>query len=236
MSTHTFAAIRGTGVLAVWNDIPEDMEVEYNNWYTNQHLPERVGIEGFLRGRRFRRISADGGGQKYFTLYETESTATLRSEPYIERLNDPTDWTKKVAPAFVNSIRTVCSVTTSVGKGTGGLATTVEFGARAGEEAQLRTWLSEDVLPTLVQDADIIAAHLFESDLEITSAKDSTAEQSAMAARPTDTVRWFVLVESMTEESAGTALKALAADALVQHGADDGVRSGTFRLLVGLDH
>jgi hypothetical protein len=236
MSTHTFEAIRGAGALAVWNDIPDELEDEYNNWYTNQHLPERVGIEGFRRGRRFVRLPDGGAGQKYFTLYETESTATLRSAPYIERLDDPTEWTKQVAPAFVNSIRTACAVTTSVGQGTGGLATTVEFGARSGQETALRTWLSDDLLPKLVQDADIVAAHLFESDLETTAAKDATAEQSAMAARPTVTVRWFVLVESMTEHGAGAALRVLSAEELSRHGAEEGVRSGTFRLLVGLEH
>src|ERR1700753_731533 len=112
-------ALLGTGVLAVWNDIAEENESEYNDWYTNQHLPERVGIEAFLRGRRFRRTS-DDPGQEYFTLYEVESTATLTSEPYMERLNDPTDWTKRVTPLFLNGTRTACSVTTSVGRGTGG--------------------------------------------------------------------------------------------------------------------
>lgn len=108
-------ALLGKGVLAVWNDIAPELEAEYNDWYTNQHLPERVGIEGFLRGRRFRRVSE--GGPRYFTLYEVENTDVLKSAPYMERLNTPTDWTKKVAPQFQNSTRTACSVTTSVGRG-----------------------------------------------------------------------------------------------------------------------
>ena len=236
MNTSTFTAIRGAGALAVWNDIPEELEDEYNNWYTNQHLPERVGIDGFLRGRRFVRLSADGGGQKYFTLYETESTATLRAAPYIERLNHPTEWTKRVTPACLNSIRTACSVTTSVGQGTGGLATTVEFGAHTGQDSELRTWLSDIVLPTLVQEADIVAAHLFESDLETTSAKDPTVEQAAMSPRPTVTDRWFILVESTTENGARAALQALTEGELSRRGAEEDVRSGTFRLLVGLSH
>jgi hypothetical protein len=123
-------ALLGKGVLAVWNDIAPELEAEYNDWYTNQHLPERVGIEGFLRGRRFRRVSE--GGPRYFTLYEVENTDVLKSAPYMERLNTPTDWTKKVAPQFQNSTRTACSVTTSVGRGIGGYATTIEVGAAAG--------------------------------------------------------------------------------------------------------
>lgn len=228
-------AIRGAGVLAVWNDVAEEHEDEYNDWYTNQHLPERVGIEGFLRGRRFRRVS-DDPGQRYFTLYETESTATLTSEPYLERLNDPTDWTKRVAPLFLNGARTACSVTTTTGRGTGGYGTTIEFGASADRETELRSWITDDVLPGLVLEPDVVSAHLFESDLETTSAKESTAEQAAMADRPTATVRWFVLVESASDVGAGTAREALSEEALTANGAESGVKVGTFRLLVSLTH
>lgn len=222
-------ALLGKGVLAVWNDIAAELEAEYNDWYTNQHLPERVGIEGFLRGRRFRRVSE--GGPRYFTLYEVENTDVLKSAPYMERLNTPTDWTKKVAPQFQNSTRTACSVTTSVGRGIGGYATTIEFGAAAGRAAELRSWLVDDVLPKLVTQPEVVAAHLCESDLATTSAKDSTAEQAAMKSRGSATVRWFVMVETTGPEPAD-----LTEEALVAGGAEGDVKVGTFGLVVGLDH
>ncbi|MFD1519007.1 hypothetical protein [Pseudonocardia yunnanensis] len=236
MSTRSLAAIRGAGALAVWNDIPDELEDEYNNWYTNQHLPERVGIEGFLRGRRFVRLPAATEGCKYFTLYETESIATLSSPLYIDRLNDPTDWTKRMGAACLNVIRTACTVTASAGRGIGGIVTTVEFGARHDEEIALRTWLSDNLLPKLVQEADIVGAHLFESDLGVTSAKDATAEQCAMSSRRSPTVRWFVLIESTTEGGARTALQALAGKELSRHGAEENIAPGIFRLLTALDH
>lgn len=236
MATAGFEALRGAGVLAFWNDIPEDLEDEFNDWYTHQHLPERVGIEGFLRGRRFRRTSVDEDAPTYFTLYETESTATLTSAPYIDRLDHPTDWTKQITPRFLNVVRTACAVTSSVGQGTGGLATTVQFGPTAERESDLRAWVSADVLPQLVQNADVVAAHLLEADPEVTAAKDATAEQAAMSPQRSAPVRWFVLVESMTEEGARAARQALAEQSLVQHGAEPEIRSSTFRLLAALDH
>ena len=223
-------ALLGKGVLAVWNDIAPELEAEYNDWYTNQHLPERVGIPGFLRGRRFRRVSA--GGPRYFTLYEVASPDVLTSAPYLERLNDPTDWTKKVAPQFQNSTRTACSVTTSVGRGTGGFATTVEFGAAEGRADQLRSWLVDDVLPKLVTGPDVVAAHLCEADLATTSAKDATAEQAAMKERGSGTVRWFVMVETTTDRPE---LAELAPDALAANGAEGDVAVGTFGVLVELE-
>lgn len=225
-------ALLGKGVLAVWNDIAPELEAEYNDWYTNQHLPERVGIEGFLRGRRFRRVDSDDG-PRYFTLYEVANTDVLTSAPYLERLNDPTDWTKQVASQFQNSTRTACAVTSSVGQGTGGYATTVEFGAASGRAGELRSWLVDDVLPKLVTRPDVVAAHLCEADLATTSAKDSTAEQAAMQSRGSATVRWFAMVETTV---ARPQLPELARDALVANGAAGDVTVGTFSVLVALEH
>jgi hypothetical protein len=225
-------ALLGKAVLAVWNDIAPELEAEYNDWYTNQHLPERVGIEGFLRGRRFRRVS-DQDGPRYFTLYEVENTDVLTSAPYLERLNDPTEWTKKVAPQFQNSTRTACSVTMSVGQGIGGYATTIEFGAVPGREDELRSWLADDVLPKLVTRPEVVAAHLCESDLEATSAKDSTAEQAAMKSRGSATVQWFAMVETTVDQPA---LAELTRETLVANGAEGDVKVGVFGMVVGLAH
>ena len=228
-------ALNGHGVLAVWNDIAADDESEYNDWYTNQHLPERVNIEGFHRGRRFRRVSTDPG-QRYFTLYEVENTDTLSSQAYIERLDNPTNWTAKVAPRFVNTIRTACTTSVSVGAASGGHGLTVEFGAVEGRENDLRTWLKDKAFPELIDDADIVSAHLFESDLGATSAKDSTAESAAMSDRPATLVRWFVLVEATSVSGCNTARELLSAAALSEHGADPEAQLGTFQLLVELEH
>jgi hypothetical protein len=48
-----FHGLLGEAVLAVWCDIDPEHDAEFNDWYTHQHLPERVGIPGFLRGRRW---------------------------------------------------------------------------------------------------------------------------------------------------------------------------------------
>ena len=95
-----FHGLLGEAVLAVWCDIDPEHDAEFNDWYTHQHLPERVGIPGFLRGRRWsvpKGAAYQKGGQ-YFTLYEIETLQTLVSAPYMERLNAPTDWTKRTVP------------------------------------------------------------------------------------------------------------------------------------------
>jgi hypothetical protein len=43
----------GTGVLAIWNDVAPEAEAEFNAWYLEQHLPERLAVPGFRRARRW---------------------------------------------------------------------------------------------------------------------------------------------------------------------------------------
>ena len=36
---------KGTGLLMVWVDVPADKEAEFNRWYNEEHLAERLGFE-----------------------------------------------------------------------------------------------------------------------------------------------------------------------------------------------
>jgi hypothetical protein len=58
--------LRGSGFLALWNDFDPAREAEYECWHTFEHVPERVGIPGFLSGRRYR--AAERSESQYFTL------------------------------------------------------------------------------------------------------------------------------------------------------------------------
>ena len=42
----------GHGVAAIWHDISDEAAPDYHHWHCHEHIPERVGIDGFLRGRR----------------------------------------------------------------------------------------------------------------------------------------------------------------------------------------
>ena len=33
---------KGTGLLMVWTDVPADQEEEFNRWYNEEHLAERL--------------------------------------------------------------------------------------------------------------------------------------------------------------------------------------------------
>ncbi len=83
-------------------------------------------MPGFLRGRRYRSLERS---LDYLDLYEVEDPDTLRSAPYLARLNEPTPWTRRMVPHFLNTLRVGYRVTTSAGRGQGGVLLTMQLDA-----------------------------------------------------------------------------------------------------------
>ena len=93
------------GILAIWNDCRAGDEAEFEAWFQGEHLLERLAVPGFLYGRRHQAIF---GGSDYFNFYLTESPDVLISQPYLERLDNPTPMTKRImSDIFINMNRTV---------------------------------------------------------------------------------------------------------------------------------
>src|SRR5437016_3763437 len=94
------AAKKGTGLLMVWADVPADKEGEFNRWYNEEHLAERLAIPGFLSGARYEAVK---GGPKHLAVYELESPAVLESEAYRHVQKNPTPWTKRCSPDVIGT-------------------------------------------------------------------------------------------------------------------------------------
>ena len=112
----------GKAAIAMWWDVPREAQAEWEEWHTAEHMPERLAIPGFLRGSRW--IS---GESSYFVLYEAAELATVTSGPYLERLNHPTPWSRKMMPYHRNMVRSLCLVRASYGEGLPGAMATVRF-------------------------------------------------------------------------------------------------------------
>ena len=110
--------------VAIWCDVGPEIRDEFDDWHAHEHMPERLAIPGFLRGSRW--VSADGG-IGYFMLYEAQSEATITTGPYLDRLNDPTPWSRKMMPHHRNMVRSLCRVEASFGAGLGQTLLTVRF-------------------------------------------------------------------------------------------------------------
>jgi hypothetical protein len=123
-------ALKGRAFMAIWHDIASAGEAEYNTWHTRQHMPERLGVPGFLVGRRYVDWSLDH--QRWFTLYETRTLEILSSEDYRVRLNNPTNWSNRNQPNFLNFARSACILSASTGRGIGGALATIRLSVKDG--------------------------------------------------------------------------------------------------------
>jgi hypothetical protein len=144
----------GKAAMLLSFDIVEEAIVEHDDWHTHEHLPERLSIPGFLRGTRWVALR---GQPRYFVLYEVDSVATLTSEAYLQRLNNPTPWTAKMMQHYRGMTRGFCSVTASFGLGMGAFSVLSRFKPAATS----RTPLGE-MLPGLASKPGIAGVHLLE--------------------------------------------------------------------------
>jgi hypothetical protein len=65
------------GILVVQSG-PADpsCEAEYNDWYTNTHIPDMLAGPGFVSAQRYRRVdqgAAPAHGPAYLAIYELEA-------------------------------------------------------------------------------------------------------------------------------------------------------------------
>lgn len=153
------------GVLFVLNDVPKGMDEEFTCWYHREHLSERLELPGFLRARRYRSVD---GQPNYMVVYDCESVETLASVPYLERLANPSAWTQKIMPNFLNMERSACSETWSAGEGTGGTAIVTHCKPIHGRKDDARRFIRDELGPRLMQNACIVRIALWETDAGVT--------------------------------------------------------------------
>lgn len=221
--------LSGSAVLAIWNGIRPEAEDEFVKWHVREHIPERVGLPGFLRGRRYVAVS---GHPKYFNFYETNDAAVLSSPPYVERLNAPTPWSKSVVSNFTDTSRTICNVSFSLGLGDGAAVMTLQLSTKIDRDAFARKL--EALAKKLVQSPGIVAIHLLEGD---TSAAGQQTAEKELRDSPDENADWIFLIEAIDAER----LAALEADTalleeLVSAGASGEIRKGVYSLQYSLAH
>ena len=94
-----------SGLLAIWNNANKKFLSEYEEWYKNEHLFERLSVPGINSARRFVSLKSN---YNYFTSYEATTPKTFFSDEYINKLNNPTKKTKFVMQfVFQDMSRTV---------------------------------------------------------------------------------------------------------------------------------
>jgi len=202
----------GSAAMLLSFDVAAEAIAEHDQWHTQEHLPERLSIPGFVRGTRWVALQ---GQPQYFVMYEVEHLATLSSAAYLERLNHPSPWTAKIMPHYRGMARGFCSVTRSFGSGIGHAGLLLRFKPAAGTEASLRDWLLQD-LARLPSTPGIGSAHLFEAALT----PQMTKEQRIRGADAG--FDWALFVTGYSEDALAQLMQAdLGSAELERHGATD---------------
>jgi hypothetical protein len=162
-------ALQGTAFITMWHDVDPPMLGEFNAWHTHEHMAERVGIPGFLGGRRYWNHGLDR--QSCFTMYEGEDADAFRSPAYLERLNSPTPWTTRVQPAFRNFLRIACDTVFSEGQGIGGAVGTWRLSL-----AQSAVLDLEALAGGLRQERAVLGIHIGRARPDITAYRTAETE------------------------------------------------------------
>jgi hypothetical protein len=181
-------ALLGRGAFVAWHGIAEGREADYDRWHSHEHMLERVAIPGFLRGRRY---VAAGERPRYLVVYEVADISVLNSSAYLERLNNPTAWTREVMPAVRGMNRTLCRVATSFGRGVGYAALTVCLSPHPGREGELEGRLRAE-LERLAGSPGLVGGHLLMADV---AASRAPTQEKELRAQPDAVADWVLLVE-----------------------------------------
>jgi hypothetical protein len=197
-------SLAGMGVVAIWHDLLPEARAEFYEWHNREHMPERVGIPGFRRGRRYIALT---GTPEFFNLYEADSAEVLGGLDYLNRLNAPTEWTRRVTPSFRNVARSVCSVAFTTGVGCGGVMLTSRFEISPPERTGTLEALTRRILHPLAFRAGITGVHLCLADEAIS--RIETAEKK-VRADTTLVPATVVLIEGNSAADVRAAFDALA--------------------------
>ena len=90
---------KGSALLMVWTEVPADKEDDFNAWYNEEHIGERLAIPGFLSAARYE--SDSPGAPKHLAMYEIENIGVMTSDAYLSVRANPTEWTKRCSPDVI---------------------------------------------------------------------------------------------------------------------------------------
>ncbi len=211
-------SLAGMGAVAIWHDLDPAARDDFHEWHNREHMPERVGIPGFRRGRRYVAIR---GTPEFFNLYEADSPETLTGQDYLNRLNAPTPWTRRVLPSFRKVARSVCRVAYTQGVGSGGVMLTLRFAIDAAHHDATLDALRRRVLPPLVYGKGVTGVHLCLADI---AASDIETRERSARADGTAVPAWIALIEGNGVPDVDAVADALA-PALAEHGAQSPERA-----------
>ncbi|MEI5667454.1 hypothetical protein WBO78_21075 [Bosea sp. CCNWLW174] len=218
-------SLAGEGAVAIWHDIAPEGRAEFYAWHGEEHMPERVGIPGFLRGRRYVAIDAD---LEFFNLYETQTVEVLKGQDYTARVNAPTPWTFSAVKHFRSVARAICRVSHTSGPAQGGLIATLRYDVPDNIASAHKAALLRGLVPDLLATRGVAGVHLLTADAQASGV--ATAEQKARGVANA-VPRSVLLLEGWGDEAEFIALarESLSAEELQALGGEGPFSLGLYR-------
>ena len=198
-------SLLGGAVLVNWGGIIPDKEEDYNQWHSKEHMPERISLPGFLRGYRAMEIEGTNLNHKYFMMYEAKNKEVFVSKEYLERLNNPTKWTKEILSNYISPSRTICSVISSKSIGSGNFILTVRFlneqFKKNHELEQLKLFIKE-----VTEFQNITGMHFLEGDNSFGQMNTEEKKYRSSQGKQDQIISQAIILEGLKLDSLKTAL------------------------------
>ena len=209
----------GKGLMAFWSSIEPAHQLAFQRWHNCEHIPERVSIAGFLRGRRYRSVS---DSERFLMFYETLDDQVLSSPAYLAALNAPTARTREALGWFRKSTRSVFRLEHCAGRDDEWPAPVLVAARLAGAGADPRGSLA-----ALCDTGLFFRARLFRASGDSASARSNEAAIHGASVGPVDmlllgeSTRLDLLDDTAARERLADALgSALSADQLTGSGVE----------------
>jgi hypothetical protein len=189
-------SLLGRAFLGIWHNVEPQWRDEYDTYHTVEHMPERLGIPGFLRGRRY--LDYALAPHVCFTLYEGSHAETFRSPGYLARLNAPTEWSQRVQPHMPDFVRGAFMPLVSLGEGIGGAMATYRIVNEGGDTEALARALvlrAHDIAPL----AGVCGVHVGRALTDLASAPTKESKTRGDSDQRTDD--FVVLVEGISQRN-----------------------------------
>ena len=208
-------SLLGNAVLVNWGGIVKSEEVDYNSWHSLEHMPERINITGFLRGFRAIGIKGTFDTNKYFMMYEAKSKEVFESKEYLNRLNNPTNWTKKILSSYIKPSRTICDVVASNSIGIGGFFSTIRFLDDYANKNVLK-WKNQMSLISKIN--GITGFHFLKGDLKFGQLKTKEKQFRSSQGLEDEVIYFAILLEGISLHCLKTAVKKIKKNFQLQEG------------------
>ena len=187
-------ALLGKGALLNWGGVLPKHDLDYNLWHSLEHMPERMSVKGFLRAFRCVGLKGTNENDKYFMMYDVKSKNILSSKQYLNRLNNPTDWTSKILSKYVYPSRAICEVikTKSLTNGLSGFFVTIRYLSQNNDIKNFYN-ISDEIM----KQNGIFSIHCFQSDREISLIKTKEKVIRSFQGNKDEIINYAVVIECL---------------------------------------